>query len=415
MAYDNTTKVITAPVDMTDIADALNVGSLDLGTLCTSGKVNMWSKNKPVRYKTYNALTDLQRQQANYGIDFSKAHDTTYEGCLEKALDVDESERCKYHYLQPRGGADEPYRMLDFDGYRHNAEKPYGYTLSHLKGDENGWVDAYINANADLTLADLNPSELDTSDINACNLVILLRKVGETSGGYCFFAKSESGAYITLADIKDINSAAPVMRFTVPSGGNWNLIVAITTAKESDVNNDDMFFMYLPESLFTFEYDPDYMGFVWVLPEDNSVHAQTSTGAGISNASVEVDRLNVQMAVEVNNDYEKVITGTVKIELGTSVANFDDESQSATFDFSLSPGEWKNIYYTFTNLSSLMAPASGLFTSNLYIRARMDYTIGETKKVAYFDFLDTDTKQGAQKAEYQDPVTVQAIYNTWEW
>lgn len=421
MAYDSTNKKLYRDtssgypgISTSEIATCLEdyrvtARGRDIGLLCTSPKINKWAKCKPVRYSTFSPLTDEQRQDVDYGIDVSSAHDTTYAGVIAKAID----NNCEYGYLQPRGlPYGEPFRTLDFDGYNHKAKAPYGYTLSHLKGDADGWVDVYIADGADLTLADLDPSVLATSDIMACNIVILLRKEGETTGGYISFAMNDDGDYITLADIKDTSYAAPVLRFTIPSGGIWNLAIAITSATEDSL--EDELYMYLPNSLFSFEYDPDYVGFKWFFPEDNAVQAQTSAGTAILDTSVEVDKLRVQMAVEVDTDF-KDMAGAITIEVGSSLTDFENNSVSETETFELAPGESIIIDKTFSNLGSLIASSSGLYISNLYVRAKMAYTVGETTNTVYFDFLETNDVKGAQKKEYQQPVSAQEIYNTWEW
>lgn len=418
MAYDSTNKKLyktdTQGISTSEIAACLGdyrvtARGRDIGLLCSSPKINKWAKCKPVRYSTFSPLTDEYRQDADYGLDVSSAHDTSYEGIIAKAI----ANGCEYGYLRPRGlSYGEPFRTLDFDGYNHKAEAPYRYTLSHLKGDAEGWVDVYLADNADLTLADLDPSVLATSDIASCNIVVLLRKEGETTGGYINFAMNDDGDYITLGDIRDKNYAAPVLRFTVPSGGIWNLAIAITTAEKN--STEDEFYMYLPNSLFSFEYDPDYVGFKWYFPEDNAVQAQTSTGTAIVNTSTEVDKLRVQMAVEVDTDF-KDMTGTVTIEVGSSLDDFENNSVSDVETFALAPSGSIIIDKTFSNLGSLIASSSGLYISNLYVRAKMVYTVGETTNTVYFDFLETDDAKGAQKKDYQQPVSVQEIYNTWEW
>ena len=52
--------VITAPVSIADVKQALGLASNDLGTLCTSNRVNMWSKKKPIKYNKIGELTDAE-------------------------------------------------------------------------------------------------------------------------------------------------------------------------------------------------------------------------------------------------------------------------------------------------------------------------------------------------------------------
>jgi hypothetical protein len=412
MAYDSVNKrlyVDTASgkgISTSEIATCLGdyrvtQNGRSIGLLCTSPKVNMWSKNKPVRTKSFSPLTYLQRQQANYGLDVSKAHDTEYEDLLGKAI----SSSCKFGYLAPRGGENEPFRLLDFDGYWHKAETPYKYRLSHQKGEQSVWADMYIAPKADLTIADLNPTDLTTSDIGACNIIILFRKKGQTSGGDYVFPKV-NGSYVKLRDIKTSDYAAPVLRFDVPSAGEWDVVLAVTTATE--VSTEDEFYMFLPEALFELEYIPNYIGFYWKYwDEDSGVYAKIVNG--------EVDTLTVNMGFEMDEEFDKAVSIVLKVEAGSSLTDFDENSIEKTSTFTLSPNEYKEVSLVFDNIGSYIAPNGGLTTSSLYVRASIDYTVGETTRTVYFDFLEEDDDKGQQKATYQQPVTVKEIYNKWGW
>lgn len=66
--------IITAPVSVADVQNALGMGSSDVGTLCKSDRVNPWAKYKPIEFKLPNnvlypgILTDAQRQSKNWGM-----------------------------------------------------------------------------------------------------------------------------------------------------------------------------------------------------------------------------------------------------------------------------------------------------------------------------------------------------------
>lgn len=132
MAYDSTSKVITAPVDMTDVANALNVRSLDLGTLCTSSKINKWAKHKPVRFDTLGVVDNVWKASDGWcGLNIENAliSSTTDVSGIDSHYSSDTDNG--WEYLRPRGMAySEPFRLLDFDGYNH-AVLPFvsGYTI----------------------------------------------------------------------------------------------------------------------------------------------------------------------------------------------------------------------------------------------------------------------------------------------
>lgn len=134
MAYNSNSKVITAPVDFGDIANALGMESLDLGTLCLADDINIWSKNKPIGHPEQGILTDQQKKEKNWGVEVI--------GILDSP--VLDSNMAKMHqtsfvYDRPNGGSSSPFRALDFDGYCHIAEpNPYA-------SFEDEKIEAYYN------------------------------------------------------------------------------------------------------------------------------------------------------------------------------------------------------------------------------------------------------------------------------
>lgn len=151
MAFDSTTGIISAPVDMGDIADALGVDSLDLGTLCESEEVNMWSARKPMRSSNMGILTDAQIQEQNYGI-------TPPCGKWWQLMDLADASR-RFVYAKPRGSDyQEWYRMLDFDGYNHKA------TPAEIRLTGDATIYAGINATLRLVIYLSTNQEIGLSD-----------------------------------------------------------------------------------------------------------------------------------------------------------------------------------------------------------------------------------------------------------
>lgn len=99
----NANGIITAPVSITDdVAKVLGVGSSDLGTLCKTEKINMWSKYAPMQHFKISELTESEWKAAAYG--FKKL------GFYRDVRPL------------PTGGDASPYRLTDFIGYNHNAK-----------------------------------------------------------------------------------------------------------------------------------------------------------------------------------------------------------------------------------------------------------------------------------------------------
>lgn len=123
MGYNSEKKLITKPIDTTDIAAALGVSSKDVGALCSSARINKWSKFKPIRYAQWRELELWQREgmpsdtadNVHFGIKINGPVNGILDSNIVAIHDT------AFEYLQPRGGAAEPFRMTDFDGYKHDA------------------------------------------------------------------------------------------------------------------------------------------------------------------------------------------------------------------------------------------------------------------------------------------------------
>lgn len=114
---------ITAPVGVdTDIAPVLGVGSYDAGYLCSNahGKINRYAACKPLDYSQYGELTDTDRSAKNYGLTFN-AYTTLSD--LMSALAA--GNKYAWTYVPPAT----TYRVLDFEGYNHQAVFPIGESL----------------------------------------------------------------------------------------------------------------------------------------------------------------------------------------------------------------------------------------------------------------------------------------------
>ena len=103
--------LVLAPVDLRNIRDALGSSSLDLGTLCTSGNINVFSKKKPIGISGVNPSAS-QWEAAHFGL---KGPATSTRNSLA-TMSTD------WTYDGATGGN---YRALDFDGYYNGAIPPF--------------------------------------------------------------------------------------------------------------------------------------------------------------------------------------------------------------------------------------------------------------------------------------------------
>lgn len=115
--------ILTSPIAISEISQCLGVASRDLGTLCRSSAINEKSKYKPVNLADMGKISTSQRQAINYGHTFS-----SYQTPGEAISAVVAGTNFVYNRPQTR------YRVLDFDGYNHNAGnwfdcEPYSSTV----------------------------------------------------------------------------------------------------------------------------------------------------------------------------------------------------------------------------------------------------------------------------------------------
>lgn len=159
MPYNSENGIISAPVSIDDVKQALGESSNDLATLCKSENINIWSKYKPISCKgdfkeypiredseeivtsSYSKYTCVVRCGMNIPMDTYKNLRNNYggEGFAIKAcgelhkdnvygvsgIDKDASTNSHTVYVSgkhfPKGGTNSPYRLGDFRNYNAKA------------------------------------------------------------------------------------------------------------------------------------------------------------------------------------------------------------------------------------------------------------------------------------------------------
>ena len=155
MSYNSETGIISAPVSIDDVKQALGESSNDLATLCKSENINIWSKYKPINCKgefkeypiredsdeivtsSYSKYTCVVRCGMNIPMDTYKNLRNNYggegfaiNGCYKLYLDniyginggisADTTTMVSGKHF-PKGGANSPYRLSDFRNYNSKA------------------------------------------------------------------------------------------------------------------------------------------------------------------------------------------------------------------------------------------------------------------------------------------------------
>lgn len=156
MPYNSNTGIISAPVSIDDVKQALGESSNDLATLCKSENINIWSKYKPISCKgdfkeypiredsdeivtsSYSNYTCVVRCGMNIPMDTYKNLRNNYggegfaiNGCYNLYIDNvygsvggihgDTTTMVSGKHF-PKGGANSPYRLSDFRNYNSKAK-----------------------------------------------------------------------------------------------------------------------------------------------------------------------------------------------------------------------------------------------------------------------------------------------------
>ena len=156
MSYNSNSGIISAPVSIDDVKQALGESSNDLATLCKSENINIWSKYKPIsckgEFKEYPIREDFEetvtssysyyncavRCGMNIPIDTYRNLYNNYGGegfvinaCEHLHIDNvygrnggirgDTSTVVSGKHF-PKGGANSPYRLSDFRNYNAKAK-----------------------------------------------------------------------------------------------------------------------------------------------------------------------------------------------------------------------------------------------------------------------------------------------------
>lgn len=156
MSYNSNSGIISAPVSIDDVKQALGESSNDLATLCKSENINIWSKYKPISCKgdfkeypiredyeetvtsSYSYYTCAVRCGMNIPIDTYRNLYNNYGGegfainaCENLYIDNvygrnggihgDTSTSVSGKHF-PKGGANSPYRLSDFRNYNAKAK-----------------------------------------------------------------------------------------------------------------------------------------------------------------------------------------------------------------------------------------------------------------------------------------------------
>lgn len=139
--------IITAPISIEDVKQALGESSNDLATLCKSSKINMWSRHKPVIHTSLFDENAIKANDGNFGFNIPKFTSLTElfanyqkyenEDGLHRGDDGYRIPTNGITYMQPTGGNTSPYRISDFKNYSNKVTcLPYQFDISVYTQEE---------------------------------------------------------------------------------------------------------------------------------------------------------------------------------------------------------------------------------------------------------------------------------------
>lgn len=236
----NNNGLITYPVNTYDVSSVTVRGSNDVGTLCGDNNlIKIWARFKPVRYQSIDTTGQLNSDKS--WKDSSTWWKGTQQNCgLVPKLLQSASEAVTYStgglngwvYQAPRGSSvtpNEPYRLIDFNYYNHNAEPPVGDfrvlgTVTSNK--QGGTVAAAIYLAAILPGTTPLPTSLalwDINDIKNCYFAIYCKKRG-----------SNLERFGTASDTIYNGEGALEVSTYGWSTGMWDIYPFLTTVQNDD-------------------------------------------------------------------------------------------------------------------------------------------------------------------------------------
>lgn len=226
--YNSNTGIITSPVSIKDVQQALGRSETDLGSLITNGNINMWARYKPVwylgldtpiataksaSYSGYNSRSgnmpdnNPNHVDGDYGIACSYVYQGTNNQALSHYADIMQA---GWTYARPRGSGYTdiygkipacPFRLTDFVGYNGNATPPIWLNNPSIRVNSTSSSRTFyitiniIEANDDDSVVGLETLTNSLLNLKKAKFCIIVNKYNGASGNIF-----EASKYIMQAD-----------------------------------------------------------------------------------------------------------------------------------------------------------------------------------------------------------------------
>lgn len=224
--------------------------SNDLATLCKSANINKWAKYKPISIAKLFNITEKDRANCRYGLDFTTNSilTTNFQRgssfslsaySLQNVLDASS----EWTYSRPTGGSSSPYRLGDFvnnemltDGYNAKTSAPLGGFTNGVIG-----LDSYKTRSISTSPGKTDSSALNVS-LEGTSLLYTsfkCRWAGSDMYSQSWQALGMVGSdVIPINNILDINDGYYRLGLAVRGVSNWYLVVSSSTFKEVNANTE---------------------------------------------------------------------------------------------------------------------------------------------------------------------------------
>lgn len=285
-------------ITTTMVGNELGISSRDIGTLCTSDKINMWSKKKPV--VILNPAPDRTA-------DWWKADSGMCGFEIPSSGNSDQIIDQNWTYLKPTGGA-APKRIADFAGYYHDAPpiltNPNGSEITvHIN---KGSVQLRFDTN-DVSDYNLSIQDMDKSEIGNCYITAHIQgdsidtkvsasamiKNNSTQNEALFIDISLAGFKRTsytiklyLSSVKHIQGGSPMQEIAYPfprtQGSSNTIILNVQGGSNMQIRFKEMSYSLYGVFKTLEEVEPSNWSVEWVLMTNGTYVAKMVVTADTS-------------------------------------------------------------------------------------------------------------------------------------
>ena len=348
----NNNGTITAPVSIADVSAAIGHNSYDLGTLCQSPNIKMWSKYKPVKWANLLVVHTNSKwwkaEDGKCGIDFTNAKASNYTDIISK-FTSDGLNGWKYN---PPTGGTYPFRLLDFENYLHTAEPMIGGVYVPQKVAQNGTLGVSYDYNEAETV-DGVPASLTFDDID----------VDDGSGSTVHLSSYKFGIVVTDTSNnykgRVLNGTGGTVEYDVTGlylGNTYKVYPVLSQKSMGQYDDDVVNVMYtLPNSTpqtFTVVSKAEAQGLVIELLAEYQYTGSTATSVkwtlnivNTSNSSKTFNSNYIQCKFTTSSETSSLVDG----EFQSTIANFtvaaNNGSISRNGTFSLKYSTYPNKEY----------------------------------------------------------------------